>query len=75
MNNLEQWVGAYLAMDDRRRKEMLKFAQAIAAAHPSKKTARLSLVSSGDGLGASMNLRQGHDASAPVRVCKVVKLK
>lgn len=76
MHNLEKWIAAYIAMDDRRRREMLMFAEDTAATYPGKKTTRLSLVADNSlSGGVRLNLGEPGNALAPLGIGKVVKLK
>lgn len=76
MQNLDRWVAAYIAMDQRRRAESLIFMEDTARTYPNKKPAKLSLVANGaGGSGVSLNLSEAHDTLAPLSVCEIVKLK
>lgn len=76
MHNMDRWVTAYVGMDDRRRQEMLMFAEDTAATYPHKKPVRLSLVAN-NGPRVSIRLKLGEpsNALAPIGVGKVVELK
>lgn len=74
MKNLDRWVAAYMAMDQRRREENLDLAEADAIEHPAATLLKLRSFANGDNVVYLRRALGGpHNFGAPLVVGPIKK--
>lgn len=81
MNGLERWIAAYLAMDERRRRENLPFMERTARRYPDQKRPpvppKLALVPGAQVISSLSGHTRSvvQNLSAPLNVCRIIVSK